>query len=190
MSEPEVQVRESVISRSRLEMLFDGIFAIAMTILVLELKVPEIANRNSVAELATALRHDGPTFFSYVLSFAVLGMMWYRHNVLYRHVERISAAMLALQLLQLAAAAFFPFCAALLGRYPTNPATLIIYSGCMLVYQSAATVYWTMAKRSGSLRASVDEAEYHGQVRRLRRATVILSMLVLYSVFLSTLRRG
>src|SRR5438094_5500342 len=81
----EERATASVISKSRLEMLFDGVFAIAMTILVLELKVPELVNIRSVDELRRALVHQAPTFFSYLLSFSVLGMFWYRHNNLYRH---------------------------------------------------------------------------------------------------------
>lgn len=55
-------------------MLFDGVFAIAMTILVLELKVPELVAQRSVQELAKGLAHQGSTFVSYLLSFFVLGM--------------------------------------------------------------------------------------------------------------------
>src|SRR2546425_3417736 len=86
----------SVVSRSRLEMLFDGVFAIAMTILVLELKVPELVDVRSVDELRRSLVHQAPTFFSYLLSFAVLGMFWYRHNRQYRHFRVINSGMLAL----------------------------------------------------------------------------------------------
>src|SRR5215470_10608372 len=88
-----------VISRSRLEMLVDGIFAIAMTILVLELKVPELTDRRSVWELARAIGRQAPTFLSYLLSFFVLGMFWYRHNMGFRHYRVITAKMLALHLM-------------------------------------------------------------------------------------------
>ena len=59
----------SIISRNRLEMLCDGIFAIAMTILVLELKVPELVDRHSAAELAQSLERNRATFISYLLGF-------------------------------------------------------------------------------------------------------------------------
>src|SRR5947209_4051234 len=127
MEEHSADSPHSVISKSRLEFLFDGIFAIAMTILVLELKVPELTERNSVGELARTLSHHVAIFGSYLLSFAVLGMFWYRHNQFYRHLKYITKGGLALHLLQLAMAAFFPFCAALLGRYPTNALSQVFY---------------------------------------------------------------
>src|SRR6478672_9693554 len=112
-----------VISRSRLEMLVDGVFAIAMTILV-------------------------------------LGMFWYRHNQQYRHYRSISGGMLALHFVMLAAAASFPFCAALVGRYAPNPLAVTIYLTCIVVYAWTATLTWIVARRSGSLSEELPEAAY------------------------------
>src|SRR5258708_15922983 len=96
----------SAVSKDRLEFLFDGIFAIAMTILVLELKVPELNDRRSVSELAHALAHHAPTFGSYLLSFWLLRIFWYRHNQPYHHILVITHCMLAIHLLQPASLSF------------------------------------------------------------------------------------
>ncbi|MGD1048840.1 MAG: TMEM175 family protein [Candidatus Krumholzibacteriaceae bacterium] len=165
------------ISRGRLEILYDGIFAIAMTILVLELRVPELVDRHSVAELASALAHNGYTFGSYLLSFLMLGMFWYRHNLQYRHVRVVTAGMLALYLVQLAAAAFFPFCAALFGRYPTNGLSVVVYAGCVMVYFWASLATWVIARRSGALVSDLTAADYRRSRNRLLRACVIISIL-------------
>src|SRR6185436_12762553 len=98
-----------VVSKSRLEFLFDGVFAIAMTLLVLELKVPELVDRLSIVELARGLAHEASTLVSYLISFVVLGVFWYRHNHQYHSFHAISRGMLVLHFVQLAAAAFFPF---------------------------------------------------------------------------------
>ncbi|MCX6641440.1 MAG: TMEM175 family protein [bacterium] len=135
MNDETVNAASTAISKTRLEILFDGIFAIAMTILVLELKAPELSDRHSIPEMALALWLQRATFFSYLLSFTILGIMWYRHNHLFRHFHRITGGMFALHILMLASAAFFPFCATLMGRYPTNPLTMTIYTGCILIYQ-------------------------------------------------------
>jgi uncharacterized protein (TIGR02246 family) len=169
-----------VISRSRLEMLVDGVFAIAMTILVLELKVPELTDRHSVAELARALVRQAPTFVSYLLSFIVLGMFWYRHNQQYRHYRSISHGMLALHFVQLAAAASFPFCAALVGRYAPNPLSVVIYLTCIVVYAWTATLTWIVARRSGSLSEELPEAAYlHSRKRAITSSVVVSALLVL-----------
>ena len=173
-----------VISRSRLEMLVDGIFAIAMTILVLELKVPELSEARSVHELARALARQSPTFISYLLSFFVLGMFWYRHNKQFRHFHVISGRMLALHFVMLADAAFFPFCVALMGRYGSNPLSFVIYLAGILVFAWTTGATWIVAKRSGSMSADLTEAEYV----RVRRRTMVSSA-VLSGVFVLYIMR-
>jgi uncharacterized membrane protein len=167
------------ISRSRLEFLFDGIFAIAMTILVLELKVPELADRHSVAEMARDLAHHGATFFSYIFTFFVLGMLWYRHNQHYRHVLHITPAMLTLHLVQLAMAASFPFCAALLGRYPTNNFTVVVYTTNLLVFNVAALLEWLVAEKAGAISDDLDPADHRRYRRRNLRACLATGVLLL-----------
>jgi uncharacterized membrane protein len=160
-------------------MLFDGIFAIAMTILVLELKVPELADRHSVAELGRSLARNGATFYSYLLSFLWLGIVWARHNEHYRNIETITKGVLSLTLLQLAAAAFFPFCAALVGRFPGNPLALSIYVGCAVVYAWASTLGWFVAERAGAISPHLGEPERQRfRKRALHRAMLLTVMLV------------
>jgi len=171
------------ISRSRLEMLVDGVFAIAMTILVLELKVPELVDKRSISELAHSIVRQAPTFGSYLLSFFVLGMFWYRHNMQYRHYRAISGKMLALHLVALAAAAFFPFCAALIGRYATNPLALVVYLACIVVYAWTSCATWIVAKRSGSMSADLPEAVYlRGRKRAIRSSVLLSVLLVIYVI--------
>ena len=171
----EETLKGPIVSRSRLEFLFDGVFAIAMTILVLELKVPDLADRHSVAELASALAHEAPTFFSYLLSFVVLGIFWYRHDQQYRAFRIITPGMLIFHFAQLAGAAFFPFCAALMGRYPTNGLTIVVYLGCILVYAWSSFAIWVIARKTGST-ADLTTAVYEKSRNRWLRACLIVSM--------------
>jgi len=141
---------------------------------VLELKVPELADERSVPELGRALQQQFPTVFSYVLSFLVLGAFWYRHNVQARHFRVINAGMLVLQFVQLAAAASFPFFAALLGRYGPNPLSPVAYGGCILVYAWASIATWIVAKRSGCMSDALTPADY----RRSKRRGLLLCAIV------------
>ena len=169
-----------IISRSRLECLFDGIFAIAMTILVLDLKIPDLNHPNSVAELGQALRHFAPVYGSYVLSFAVLGMFWYRHNQQFHHFQIITGKMLFFQMIQLALAASFPYCASLLGRYPGNPLCNVLYVGCAFIYFGAMLGNWLVAKRCGALKAEVSETDYLRIRKRLLRNGVFITCMFSY----------
>ena len=177
MSENDVEPSSSI-SKRRLETLFDGIFAIAMTILVLELKIPDLADSRSVAEISNALAHHAATFASYLLSFLMLGLFWYRHNHQYHHYRFISKGMFALHLVQLAAAAFFPFCAALMGRYPVNRFSALLYVGCVMVYAWASFATWSLAKKSGAIDAATDSAKY-----LLVRKKLLFGVLLISSIF-------
>jgi uncharacterized membrane protein len=171
----------STVNKNRLEFLFDGIFAIAMTILVLELKVPEISDRHSVTEMGNSLLHYGPSFLSYILSFSMLGMFWYSHNNYYRHFQQITKSIFSLTLLQLAAAAFFPFCAALLGRYPINRLSIVIYIGCVMVYLWSCLIQWLLAKRQSILAPELTSATYN-KIRKghLVGSIITTTMFLLY----------
>ena len=176
MADPGSDARE-VVSKARLEFLCDGIFAIAMTILVLELKVPDLQDRHSVAELARGLLGHASTFVSYLLSFLMLGMFWTRHNAWYRQIEKMTKGVLAVQLFQLAVAAFFPFCAALLGRYPTNPLSMSIYLGCVATYLWSGAFLWIVARRAGALEMPPD---YRRNLKAQLVANSAITLLLLF----------
>lgn len=171
-------VARSTISRSRLEFLFDGVFAIAITILVLELRVPELADRRSIAELARGLAQNATTFASYLLSFIMLGSFWYRHNHQYHWFERITPAMLVLHFVQLAAAAFFPFCAALFGRYPFNPLAALIYVACVATYLWTSLATWVVARRAGATVAELGDDTFRRSARRMARGALVATALL------------
>jgi uncharacterized membrane protein len=161
------------ISKNRLEFLFDGIFAIAMTILVLELKVPDLSDKHSVAEMGKSLFHYGPSFLSYILSFGMLGIFWHSHNNYFQYFQQVTKSIFSLTLLQLAAAAFFPFCAALLGRYPINQLSIVIYIGCVMVYLWSCLIQWLLAKRQSILTPQLTSATYN----QIRKGTMVGSII-------------
>ena len=109
---------------NRLHALTDGVYAIAMTLLVLELHVPDAA---SPGELVRALVALGPSLFSFALSFAVLGVYWIGNAASLARPARVDRPALLLNLLQLFFIALLPFTTAILGRYPDESAAVIVY---------------------------------------------------------------
>jgi uncharacterized membrane protein len=184
MSKQSAADLSTIISKNRLEFLFDGIFAISMTILVLELKVPDLADRRSISELGQFLLHHGVSFVSYILSFTMLGIFWYRHNSYFRYFTRITKSMLAFTLVQLAVAAFFPFCAALFGRYPINRLSIVIYLGCIALFSWTCLIQWLLAKRQSALMPDLNDVVYC----RTRKRSIISSILItfLFLLYLSS----
>lgn len=124
-------------SKSRFEAASDGVFAIAITLLVLGLAVPAGEKYAAERDLIQALSALWPSFLAYALSFAVIGIMWNNHHMLFRTVERIDRTTWLLNLLLLGITAFIPFSTAVLGaHWDLRPADVLY--GLTLV-ASAAT---------------------------------------------------
>lgn len=122
-----MEPKPAPLHKARLEALVDGVFAIAMTILILEVKVPELADGRSAAELAARLRHALPTLLAYFFSFGMLAVFWVWHHRLAAKVARLDKVLIGLSLAFLSLVSFFPFAAAVLGRYPINAFALAVY---------------------------------------------------------------
>jgi uncharacterized membrane protein len=178
MAEKVRSVFNRDVSKGRLEFLFDGIFAISMTILVLELKLPEqLHDRRSVHELGVALLHNWRTFFSYVLGFFVLSSFWIGHNQIYVNLKRISKVAMAIHVWLMAWAAFIPFCAHLIGRYPSNPLTMTVYITAAFAYILGLRALVLAAERQKLFDPEVPAAD----LRKLRRG-FIRSMIVFFFI--------
>jgi uncharacterized membrane protein len=98
----------------RLETFSDGVFAIAITLLVLEIAVPQVTSDES---LARSLGREWPSFFGFALSFVTIGIMWINHHSMMKDIHRVDHMLLVLNLLLLMGIAFVPFPTAVLAEY-------------------------------------------------------------------------
>jgi uncharacterized membrane protein len=114
-------------SLGRLLTLADGVFAIAMTLLALDLRVPELSGHPSNHQLARALADNASNFGTYILSFYVVGLYWVRHRRLMRSVVRFHDVLARDTIVLLLIVAAMPFPASLLARYGTTPVALAVY---------------------------------------------------------------
>jgi uncharacterized membrane protein len=107
----------------------DGVFAIIITILVLEMKVPDLASAKPLSDALVEIR---PTFVAFVISFLLVGMYWVGHRSSFAQVRYIDRNTIWLNLLFLLPVAMVPFAAALLGEYQSEPTALHLY-GLVLI---------------------------------------------------------
>jgi uncharacterized membrane protein len=120
-------------SKHRVEALTDGIFAVAMTLLVIELKVPDPHTIHSQDELAQALADLAPKALSWLISFFVLATFWIAHHRLFHYVRYVDRRLLWRNLYQLAFVSLMPFSAALLGEFPATTIAEVAYNGNMAI---------------------------------------------------------
>ncbi|MFE9768169.1 TMEM175 family protein [Streptomyces sp. NPDC005808] len=117
--------RETVIGPERLLFFGDAVFAIAITLLALDITVPEgLAD----AEVGAALRDAVPKMGAYLLSFAVIGVLWQAQHALFRQVATLDRRLLNLYLAQLAVVAALPFPTRLISEYGGTTAATAFYA--------------------------------------------------------------
>ncbi|MHB8681005.1 MAG: TMEM175 family protein [Acidimicrobiales bacterium] len=127
--------------RGRLEAFSDGVFAIAITLLALDLAVPRV----DTGGLPAALGHQWPQYAAFVVSFAVIGIIWINHHGLLALAGRVDRTVLALNLVVLLAVVSIPFSTRLLATYLTKGGTnahvaAAVYSGVFLVMAIAMSM--------------------------------------------------
>ncbi len=102
---------------SRLEAFCDGVFAIALTLLIIDIKIPPPATIATAHELWLALRHIVPSMLSFLLSFVIIFITWVNHHAALKLVHKSSAPFVYANGLLLLGVVFIPFPTALLGEY-------------------------------------------------------------------------
>jgi uncharacterized membrane protein len=155
------------LSKHRIEALVDGIFAVAMTLLVIDLRLPEHAHLASEAELRHALVGLIPNLISWLISFFVLAIFWIANHRLYSYVRHADPGLLWLTLFNLAGAALLPFASAVNSQFPSLTGQLI-YSGVMIWMAVSALLLARRIYRHPGLCA-------HPMAEGAYRATVVRS---------------
>lgn len=127
------------LTKTRIEALADGIFAVAMTLLILDIKVP-IVDHSVAIELPRKLLELWPKCLSYVISFIMLGIYWVGHHNQFHLIRRTDRALLWINILFLMTISFIPFATALLSKYLTQRIAVIIYGLNLIVV--GLMLYW------------------------------------------------
>ena len=134
-------------STGRTEAFSDGVFAIAITLLVLEIRVPE----SSFAHMWSGIAHQWPSYLAYVTSFLTIGGIWMVHHGIFRRLQYANRELMLTNLLLLMAVAFLPFPTKLMAEaiHDTGAAraAAIFYGGALLVISLLVRLMWATAVR-------------------------------------------
>jgi len=126
---------------SRVEAFSDGVFAIAITLLILEIKVPAAGT----GALSQQLAQQWPSYVSFFISFAFIGIMWINHHRLFTHIARCDHLLLIWNLLLLLGVIVVPFPTAVLAthlRHTDERAALILYNATYVFIALAFNLLW------------------------------------------------
>lgn len=127
-------------NKQRLEAFSDGVFAIAITLLILDIRLPEVEYN----QLKTSLPKIIPNLLSYAMSFIVIGLYWMFHHQYTDRLKRINRPFMFLNLLNLLIISFMPFPTSLLGKYSFTTIPVLIYGFTLMIANLTGflTVYY------------------------------------------------
>jgi uncharacterized membrane protein len=148
----------------------DGVFAIAITLLVLGLDVPSTSD-----DLTQALLDQRQSLFAYALSFAVLGRLWLSHHGFFAGLDSFDRILIVLNLVYLAWIAIVPFTSELLGNYADEAPSVIVYAGSVVGVTATFAAQIAYAYRRGLLNAEYREAA------RTSNAPGVLSVVIVFA---------
>lgn len=158
----------------RLVFFSDAVFAIAITLLALEIRLPEEAAGASDAHLAEILLGLWPKYLGYTISFLVIGLFWIGHHRKFRFIQRYDGNLLILNILMLMLVALAPFPTALLSESGGQLAT-ILYAAFMLVLGLLYVAVWLYASQDNRL-TNVKPAERNYETWRALSSPAIFAL--------------
>ncbi len=185
MAEEPRHVEAAVSDTGRLETFADGVMAIAITLLILEIKVPDVAGRS----LGRALVHEWPSYAAYAVSFLTIGVMWVNHHHMFKLIERTTHGFLMMNVVFLMTISFLPWPTALVAAYIRNPAgrstATVVYGCTMVAIAIMFNVVWRYAARWGDLLVpGVDESALRHSYRSYFSGIVVYGAATLAALVL------
>jgi len=165
----------------RLLALSDGVVAIAITLLVLQLNVPaKLHDPTSASELATQLGKGADQLVSYVISFYVVAQFWLVHHRVFRQIAGQREGLAWWNFAFLFAITLVPFTSGLLGQYAENPLAVDIFAANILLASLSLVATTGFIRRKGLLSAAHDEEQ--ARAGRIRAFSVAAIMVVSMAV--------
>jgi len=172
----------------RIEAFSDGIFGIAITLLILNIKVPKAADIQGKMTLLRALGAQWPAYLSYLNSFLTVLIMWMNHHKLFRQIRRSDHLFLIFNGLLLMGVTIVPFPTAVLAEYINTPdarTAAAIYSGSYLMIAVLFYVLWHYASRGHRLLARFHDRESVAAISRQYRFGPLLYLIAFLLAFVS-----
>ncbi len=167
----------------RVEAFSDGVFAIAITLLILAISIPELSKEALLkGELITHIIALWPKLLSYIVSFSVIGIFWVGHHIMFRFIKRVDRILLWLNILFLMIISFIPFPAALLGEYGQEQTAIIIYGTTLFLAGISFEFLWVYASHNYRL---IDKNLDSQRIARATKIVLIAPIIYLLAIIAS-----
>ncbi|MFN8473992.1 MAG: TMEM175 family protein [Anaerolineae bacterium] len=149
--EPAHDLAHTDLGLERLIFFSDAVMAIAITLLAIDLRVPEVVGLATSPELVARLVDMWPRFLSFIVSFGVVAVYWSSHHRHFGLIQRYDGRLILLNMLFLLCITCMPFIAGFLGLYPYLAISLMVYAGAVALTGFAMGGIWWYASRNHRL---------------------------------------
>ncbi|WP_432877349.1 TMEM175 family protein [Kribbella sp. CA-245084] len=177
------QARAPGYRTARMEAFSDGVFAIAITLLVLEIAVPA----GSEDDLWGALVDQWPSYLAYLVSFATIGAVWFAHTVITEHLDHATSILIRLNLLLLLVVSFLPFPTRLLAEYvektDAERVAATVYGINLLLVSALLSVLWRFAVHDHLVSADLADEDVETLRKRLTPGVAGYVALIVLGLF-------
>jgi uncharacterized membrane protein len=180
-SQSHLSHREASADLRRVIGLSDGIFAFALTLLALDLRLPDIPNLTVESGLAGLL----PKLLIFLISFFIIGNQWDVHQRTFLHIAQADAKFALLNLLSLLFVIIMPAAAAILGRYPTEPLAIVCFGVNSALLGLSSWLAWSHTCGSGHLLDSQADPHLVAMISRLWFSTPVVFIVTIPLAFLN-----
>jgi TMEM175 potassium channel family protein len=170
---------QSELGLERIVFFSDAVMAIAITILVIDLKLPEVSAPATASELSARLRELTPRFISFFISFVVVGVYWTSHHRYFRYIKRYDGVLIFLNLMFLMFIALMPFFTGMLNQYGTLPLAVAAYAlSVAAIGLSIGSLWWYASYRHRLVDEKLDESFIHSR----NLISIVMPLIFLISV--------
>jgi uncharacterized membrane protein len=178
-----LRVSRSTTETSRVEAFSDGVLAIAITLLVLDIPIP-----SGEADLGAQLRAGWPHYIAFVTAFLTIAVMWANHHDLFRIIDKTDRGLMLANTFLLLTISFLPFPTGVLAEHMTDggstrQAALLTYGGTMFAIAIAYNVLWRYVRARGLLRDDLSPVAIGNVTRAYNSAFVVYAAALLLSFF-------
>ena len=139
-------------NKNRIEAFSDGVFAIVITIMVFEIKIPHVP----ISELNEALWVILPKILAFVLSFIIIGVYWVAHHNMLHFISKVDRTSLWLNILVLFTICIIPFPTALIGDYPDAATPAILYGATLAAVNLSGTLFWNYSVKKNLMQENLN----------------------------------
>ena len=172
---------------AHLESFSDGVFAIAITLLILEIKVPPLASMNSIAEVWNAIWHLWPSFFALILSFGMILISWIGHHNSFKLLDKTSDRFQFANGFFLFTVVIIPFPTAFVAEYLNTPyaqPAMVFYCLCSLLHNVGWRLLFRYMLKPSLVKDSTSHNHLEGRAKGARYGTFIYFALVVVAWWL------